>query len=303
MFVDLTHSLERKWTPSAPFPPAAGYSALETGSRPRRLGENRKAADAAPRRGHTDNIRPASRAPEGRIADTTRVRHLCIAPFLAAFCISGLTAVASADGPFEPNETALMIAAPLTAPRVDASLETPQDEDWYLLQPQGVRQVGIIAGLIAGCDKSYGSVTFDLLDPDGGGSLPFASMKVGYSYATPDAPVTIDTASFTSDVGRRYYLHVTQSGCPGARYSFAIAPAGVLGTRLAPTEQCSAARKHAANARVKLKRYQAARKKAQGSRRRELGDKIQLQSQQVAKSAAQAVTTCARRALTGYPWE
>jgi hypothetical protein len=49
--------------------------------------------------------------------------------------------------------------------------------------------------------------------------------------------------------------------------------------------------------------FRAARRRAHGVRRKQLGANIQLQSQQVVRAKADTVASCARNALTGYPWE
>jgi hypothetical protein len=211
-------------------------------------------------------------------------------------------AAASADGPFEPNETAAMATTPLTAPRFDAGLETPQDEDWYLLLPQGVRQIGILATLQTQCSKSYGRISLDLLDAEGS-SLPVATLQLGYDIWNARTPKTADTAAFTSVVGHRYLLHVTQSGCDSAGYTLQLAPDGALGTRLAPTKACTDANIVATRARVKLRQLRAARRRARGVRRKALAVRIALQSQQVLTTAAAARGTCTRPPLSGYPWE
>lgn len=214
-----------------------------------------------------------------------------------------LPAAAAADGPYEPNETAGMVAVPLVTQRVDAGLETPQDEDWYLLHPQGVRQVGVMAMLNTVCRTSYGRVTVDLLDADGPRS-PLAALRLGYDpFGAQSAPRTVDTARFTSEVGHRYFLHVTQSSCDPAAYSLGIAPTGALGTRLAPTRACEAGSAAARRAVAKLTRLRASRRRAHGARRKALGAKIQRQSQQVTQTAANAKASCTRQTLAGYPWE
>lgn len=218
-----------------------------------------------------------------------------------ALCVL-LPESAAADGPYEPNETAAMVTAPLTASRIDAGLETPQDVDWYLLYPQGVRQVGLLISLNTPCTPSYGNVYAKIIDAEGSPYVPVALMSLGRDPSNPNAPKTVDTASFTSQVGHRYFIRVSQSSCPGASYSIAIAPTGVLGTKLAPTAECTASRKAATNARVKLHRFQTARRRAHGARRRELTAKIQLQQQQVTQAAAAAAATCTRQAVTGSGW-
>src|SRR5205085_1128521 len=131
-------------------------------------------------------------------------------------------AAAAADGPYEPNETAAMVTAPATAARIDAALETPQDEDWYLLHPQGVRQLGVLATLATPYRTSYGRISIELLDGEGS-SYPIASLGLGYEVST-SARRTADTLAFTSELGHRYFLHVTQSGCDGSAYSLQLTP-------------------------------------------------------------------------------
>jgi hypothetical protein len=214
----------------------------------------------------------------------------------------GLPASAVADGPYEPNETAAMTSTPVTAPRIDAGLETPQDVDWYLLHPQGVRQVGLLATLVMPCPRAYGMVVIDVLDAEGS-TYPVASLRLGSDVMSSNAPRTTEAATFTSQVGHRYFVKVEQSRCDGIGYSLELAPTDALGTTLAPTAACVAATTAGNRASYKLKRLRAARSRARGARRKALGVKVQLQSQQVAVAKATAKTTCTRRALTGRPWE
>jgi len=230
-----------------------------------------------------------------------------ISPFVVLIAattgVASMPAAAAADGTYEPNETAAMVVAPITAPALDAALETPQDTDWYLLHPQGIRQIGVQATLMTACAKSYGRISIDLHDADAPGRLAFAAMALGNDIFNSGTPRLSATTTFTSQVGHRYLLHVTQSGCAGGAYSLSLAPTGALGTRLAPADACKAANATATRARVKLKRLRGARRRARGARRRQLGVKIQLQAQQVAQTRADATAACARPPLVGYPWD
>jgi hypothetical protein len=195
-----------------------------------------------------------------------------------------------------------MVTVPLTVPRVDAALETPQDEDWYLLYPQGVRQIGVLATLKTPCSSSDGTVHIDLLDGDGS-TLPIVSLRLGYDFTNSKVPLTTATASFTSEIGHRYLLHVTESSCDGVGYSLALAPTGALGRRIAPTQACDAANVIRRRTSYNLRRLRATRRHAHGARRKKLGAKIQLQSQRLTQARADAARACARVPLTGYLWE
>lgn len=195
-----------------------------------------------------------------------------------------------------------MVTMPLTVARVDAGLETPQDVDWYLLYPQGVRQVGVLVTLNTPCPSPYGNVYAKVIDGEGYPFSPLAQMSVGHDFSSPNGTKTVDSTAFTSQVGHRYFIRVSQATCPGATYSISIAPSGVLGAMLAPTAECTAGRKVAANARVKLRRFQSARRRAHGARRRELTSRVQLQQQQVTQATANVAAACTRQALTGYGW-
>lgn len=247
---------------------------------------------------------PAKRLSEtSSPADRSSVLRSSVAA-LTLFLCGVAPAVALADGPYEPNETAMMATTPVTAPQIDAGIETPQDVDWYLLQPQGVRQVGVLVTLATPCPSSYGYLTVKLIDGEGTPYLPLANLSVGHDYMNPSTARTVDSASFTSQVGHRYFLRVSSnSDCVGATYSIALAPRGALGMMLAPTSECAASRQKAVTARVMLRRYQAARRRARGARRGQLGTKIQLQQQQVTQATADAAGVCTRQPLTGSGWE
>jgi hypothetical protein len=225
-----------------------------------------------------------------------------VAVLMAIAGVAVLPATSVADGPYEPNETAAMASVPHTAPTMDAGLETPQDQDWYLLYPQGVRQIGVLATVNTLCRASYGSVTMDLLDAEGSRS-PVDAIRLGYDPAHSKVAVTAATMSFTSQVGHRYLLHVTQSGCDGVAYSMALAPVGALGTTLMRTKTCTDGIRAERRSKTSLTRLRAARRRAHGVRRKQLGAKIQLQSQQVVRAKADTAASCARTVLTGYPWE
>jgi hypothetical protein len=229
-------------------------------------------------------------------------RRSLVAIAIAVAGLAALPAVSVADGPYEPNETAAMALTPVTAPRIDAGLETPQDEDWYLLHPQGVRQIGVLATLATPCPQSYGTLVVELLDAEGS-TYPLAVLRLGSDISSTTAPRTSASATFTSQVGHRYFVHVEQSRCDGVGYSLELAPNGALGTALAPTRECATAATARDRASYKLKRLKAARSRARGARRKALSVKVQLQSQQVTVARATAKTTCTRRALTGRPWE
>src|SRR4051794_841078 len=132
-----------------------------------------------------------------------------------------MPATALADGPFEPNETAAMVTAPVTVPSLTAALETPQDVDWYLLRPQGVRQIGILGTLNGTCPSNSGYILASVKDADAIASyeVDLGSVKAGYDYnveGSRDTPKTADQVAFTSKVGHRYLVKVSQSGCQGA---------------------------------------------------------------------------------------
>jgi hypothetical protein len=165
-----------------------------------------------------------------------------------------------------------------------------------------VRQIGVLATLKTPCASSYGSVHIDLLDGDGSQS-PISSLRLGYDFTNGKVSLTTATASFTSEIGHRYLLHVTQSSCDAVAYSLAIAPTGALGRRIAPTQACDAANVIRRRTSYNLTRLRATRRHAHGARRKKLGAKIQLQSQRLTQARADAARACARDPLTGYPWE
>lgn len=195
-----------------------------------------------------------------------------------------------------------MATVPLTAPRIDASLETRLDEDWYLLHPQGIRQVGLLATLGAPCGSSYGRVIVDVLDAESA-RLPIESLQLGFDTRNPKVTATTARTVFTSEIGHRYFAHVTQASCHGVAYTLSLAPIGALGTKLAPTKQCTTASRARGRATSKLKQLRAARRRARGTKRRTLGSKIQLQAQKVTQARADEASICARPPLVGYPWE
>ena len=214
--------------------------------------------------------------------------------------LTGATS-AVADGPYEPNETAATAAGPITTPAIHAAFETPQDADWYVLFPQGVRQIGILATLDSPCPTKYGQIRIALLDAEGSPYSPLGSLTLGLSYAT-STQNTVDRLAFTSQVGHRYLLRVTQSSCTGAAYSIDFAPTGALGTTLLPTAECAQAAGAATQAVRRLAGIHAARRHAHGKRRTSLGVRAQIQQQAVVQAKATQAAVCTRNALTSSGW-
>jgi hypothetical protein len=217
--------------------------------------------------------------------------------------IVGLAAApcAFADGPFEPNETAATAAGPITAPGLQAAFETPQDTDWYLLQPQGVRQIGILATLDGACATHYGQQRFTLLDAEGSPFSPVGSLTLGFSYVT-GMQTTVDRLAFTSQAGHRYLLRVSESSCTDVPYSLSFAPTGALGTTLLPTGDCMQAAATTKQAVRKLAGIRSARRHAHRQRRASLRVREQIQQQAVVQSKATQATVCTRNPLTGSGW-
>ncbi len=210
-------------------------------------------------------------------------------------------ALAVADGPYEPNETAATTAGPITTPTLHAAFETPQDADWYVLFPQGVRQIGILATLDSPCPSPSGQIRIAVLDAEGNPYSPVGSLTLGLSYAT-SMQNTVDRLAFTSQVGHRYLLRVTQSSCTGGAYSIDFAPTGALGTTLLPTAECAQAAGAAKQAVRTLAGIRAARRHAHGKRRTSLVVRAQIQQQAVVQAKATQATVCARNPLTSPGW-
>lgn len=226
------------------------------------------------------------------------MRRLCA---LSTFALLVLAAApALADGPHEPNETAAMVTSPTTS-SVAAALETPQDVDWYLLLPRGVRQVGVLATLGTACSSPTGQVRVNVFDADGS-VLPLDTLVLRRDHASGASGITSDHLRYTSKAGHRYFLRVTQTGCEYATYSISFAPSDVLGTHLDPTAECTDSRRAASKQRAALKRLKVLRRRARGARRRGLQQKVELRAQQVTKAEADAKTACSRKPLSGYPW-
>lgn len=214
--------------------------------------------------------------------------------------LTGAT-LAVADGPYEPNETAATAAGPITTSALHAAFETPQDADWYVLFPQGVRQIGILATLDNACPAHYGQIRITVLDAEGNPYSPVGSLTLGLSYAT-SLQNTVDRLAFTSQTGHRYLLRVTQSSCTGGAYSIDFAPTGALGTTLLPTAECAQAVAAAKQAVRTLAGIRAARRHAHGKRRTSLGVRAQIQQQAVVQATATQATVCARNPLTSSGW-
>jgi hypothetical protein len=131
----------------------------------------------------------------------------------ALLCALLVPAAASADGPFEPNESAPTATGPLTLTKIDAGLETPQDEDWYVLYPGAPRQIGVLGTLNGACSSARGGISVTLLD---GEVDPYSalidSFTLGYDpYESSKGVQTAAQLAFTSIKGHRYFLHVKQS--------------------------------------------------------------------------------------------
>jgi hypothetical protein len=243
------------------------------------------------------------RVPEPRQRTShRRLRGTAKSVVLAATLALTAAAPAFADGPFEPNETATEATGPLTGATVTAALETPQDVDWYRFYAHPQRQVGVLATLGGSCARTSGTITVSLLDAEGsfGGNL--GSLTLGWDYSTPNAPVAARNLAFTSAVGHRYFLKVTQSGCQNVPYSLQLAPADDLTSTLQDTAACSAAkraRQRAVGREVALRR---AVKRAHGARRRTLRARLSLQRQAVAVARGNQASICQYRPLTSYPF-
>ncbi|MDX6686988.1 MAG: hypothetical protein QOF86_3116 [Baekduia sp.] len=220
---------------------------------------------------------------------------------LATAALSCASSVASADGPYEPNETAAQVAGSLGGP-VSAALETPQDVDWYRFYAKPQSQLGLLATLNGTCGWRAGTVTARVYDADGGYGLPVISLTLGYNYAAPEALKTADQGTFTSQAGHRYFIQVRQSLCPTVGYSLQMAPTSELTNTLQDTVPCVKARRAAAAARYKLYAVRSASKRAHGARRRDLRSRAELQQQQVAVTTADQTSSCARRPLDQYPF-
>ena len=213
--------------------------------------------------------------------------------FLAAAC-------AFADGPYEPNETAATATGPVTDTLLSAALETPQDEDWYLLRPNAPRQIGVLATLKSACPSKIGSLVVHVFDADGS-RAPLADLRLGYR-GDPE-PTLADRMAFTSIRGHRYYLQVTQSSCMNTPYDLSIEPADALSTSLETTIECARAHGHLKAAKRTLERLRKKLRRSHGAARRLARSQYGIQKQAVTVAKAGAQTTCTRPELTGYPWE
>jgi len=219
---------------------------------------------------------------------------------LAVLTLSSMSSVALADGPYEPNETAAQATPAPSA--IAGALETPQDIDWYRFYAKPKRQVGLLALLNGACSSRVGRISAQVYDADGGYGLPVIDLTLGYNFRDSDHPKTADQASFTSEVGHRYFIAVRQSLCQGVGYTLQLAPTEDLTATLRDTVECQTARGAATAARRKLYGLRAATKKAHGARRRSLGSRAQLQQQQVELTTATQTSTCTRRPLDRYPF-
>src|SRR4051794_9665834 len=83
---------------------------------------------------------------------------------VAATLLLVVPSIASADGPFEPNETAAEAYGPLTGGSFSGAFETPQDHDWYRFYAFNHRQIGVLLTLTSSCAASYASIELEVLD-------------------------------------------------------------------------------------------------------------------------------------------
>jgi hypothetical protein len=219
---------------------------------------------------------------------------------LALVVVGFSCAVACADGPFEPNETAAQAFGPLTGQTITAAFETPQDVDWYRFYAKPERQIGLLATMPSPC-AIPGSIRVAVYDADGAVGLPVISLTLGYTGSTTPATAANDT--MTSRRGHRYLVKVTESLCRDVAYTLQVAPAEDLSSTLGDTGACMTARSAASTENRRLADLRSAIKHAHGTRRTALRRRWQLQQQTVTTARASQQVACTRSALTGYPYE
>ena len=105
-----------------------------------------------------------------------------------------------------------MVAAPLTAPRVDAGLETPQDKDWFVLHPRGVRQR--VAQWEGGEDESMRSAAAEIAGRASSGP-PEDVPSIGFTLLThPDGSLVVAIGLLATEADMQQRHEVLESSRP-----------------------------------------------------------------------------------------
>jgi hypothetical protein len=133
----------------------------------------------------------------------------------------------------EPNENIGQAIGPLAGNVAYAgSIQTVNDEDWFtFVTASGARQIDIAftqvdSGADAGGGADCNSVSAEVVDSSG----QQAGGGTGSSlYLQTDEWSHV---RFTSSSSKRYFVHLYESGCVGARYGFVIQPASALTSSL-----------------------------------------------------------------------
>ena len=154
------------------------------------------------------------------------MRLFTLTAVLAALTLATAVPAARADGPYEPNETALGAFGPVTTGLLAGALETPQDEDWFVLYPAADRQVGVLATIKGQCAQDSGNIEIELLDADAS-SPAMGVARIGHKNFQP---TTSDRVAFTAVRGHRYFLRITQSGCENVPFTPSTGRMGMPGT-------------------------------------------------------------------------
>lgn len=134
--------------------------------------------------------------------------------------------IATADGPYEPNETAPQATGPIVGgTSYNGVIETSNDVDWFFFYVAGQRQFEVVLTWRSGPDCSAG-VSLTLRNRDGS--------EEGTAYADGGAGDTVGRTTLTSPGSARYNLEV--NGCEGAAYTIQITPADAFTTQ--PPTRC-----------------------------------------------------------------
>ena len=144
---------------------------------------------------------------------------------LIAAALFASVSVATADGPYEPNETATQAAGPLAGGSpYNGVIETSNDVDWFFFYTAGQRQFEVVLTWRGGENRCYTTLTLRDRDGDEQGS---ASVD-----GEPDN--TVDRITLTSPGSARYSLEV--NGCEGDAYTVRVTPAGAVTSQ--PPTRC-----------------------------------------------------------------
>jgi hypothetical protein len=201
---------------------------------------------------------------------------------LALACLAGLALIpsaASASGEFEPNDSLLTSAGPMTGGvPINATLETDNDQDWYRFYTITRTQLDIT--MTGFSDAFSGCAELDLYNADGDnitGDNEVDGRLNQIQHLTETVPTGL------------YYVRIVQDvydscvGSPDNRYAWAVVPAAYI----TPKEGCGQAYVAQRDAQISINST-TRRLSKHHPRRKKKKLKKSLKQAQLALSQAQA---------------